>query len=86
MAEQKVARTDELENGAMKQVTVGSTDVLLANIDGDFYAVGAKCTHYGAPLAQGTISEGKVICPWHHACFELKEGKQLEPPRSRLVA
>lgn len=80
MPEQKVARTNDLENGAMKQVSVGETDVLLANLDGKFYAVGAKCTHYGAPLAQGTISEGKVICPWHHACFEVKEGKQLEPP------
>ena len=80
MPEQKVAGVNDVQAGAMKQVSVGETDVLLANIDGNFYAVGAKCTHYGAPLAQGTISEGRVICPWHHACFEVKEGVQLEPP------
>ena len=80
MAEQKVAQTSEMQDGEMRQVSVGETDVLLAKIDGEFYATGAICTHYGAPLAQGALSGDKVICPWHHACFELKEGKQLEPP------
>ena len=80
MTEQKVATTSDLQEGEMKQVSVGKTDVLLANVDGEFHAVGATCTHYGAPLVQGTLSEGRVICPWHHACFEVKKGTQLEPP------
>ena len=40
----------------MKKVTVEETDVLLARVDGKYHAIGAYCTHYGAPLAQGVLS------------------------------
>lgn len=75
-----VANVNDLQDGEMKQVSVGETDVLLARIAGKFYAVGAHCTHYKAPLAEGVISGDRVICPWHNACFSLITGDQHEPP------
>lgn len=78
--EARVARFDELQDGEMKQVSVGDTDVLLTRSNGVYHAVYAYCSHYGAPLAEGALSGDRVICPWHHACFHLPLGDQLEPP------
>lgn len=75
-----VAQADELADGQMKQVSVEGTDVLLTRVDGQYHAVGAYCTHYGAPLATGVLSGTRVVCPWHHACFSVVSGDQEEPP------
>lgn len=64
----------------MKQVTVGETDVLVGRVAGQYYATGAYCPHYGAPLADGVLSGSRIVCPWHHACFSLISGDQEEPP------
>lgn len=75
-----VAKVNDLQDGEMQQVCVGETEVLLARLDGKFYAVGAHCTHYQAPLAEGVLSGINVICPWHNACFSLVTGDQQDPP------
>ncbi|HVZ77594.1 MAG TPA: FAD-dependent oxidoreductase, partial [Gemmatimonadaceae bacterium] len=54
--------------------------VLLTRIDGVCHAVGATCTHYGAPLVEGLVADGAVRCPWHHACFSLRTGETLRAP------
>jgi NADPH-dependent 2,4-dienoyl-CoA reductase/sulfur reductase-like enzyme/nitrite reductase/ring-hydroxylating ferredoxin subunit len=82
MQEKRVARFDELKNGEMKEVKVGDTDVLLARIADEYYALYAKCTHYGGPLAEGALNEERcqVVCPWHHAHFDVRTGQHLEAP------
>jgi NADPH-dependent 2,4-dienoyl-CoA reductase/sulfur reductase-like enzyme/nitrite reductase/ring-hydroxylating ferredoxin subunit len=64
----------------MKEVSVGETPVLLARVDGKCYALSAHCTHYGAPLAEGYLSGDRIVCPWHHACFNARDGRLEEPP------
>jgi apoptosis-inducing factor 3 len=78
--EKIVATVDDLQDGEKRQVKVGETEVLLARIDGTFYATGAFCTHYQAPLAEGILSGEQIVCPWHTAHFNLKTGQQQEPP------
>ena len=78
--EHAVAKTNELQDGEMKLVEVGETKVLLCRVDGTYYAVGGTCTHYGAPLGDGVLSDDRVVCPWHHAAFSVKTGDMLEPP------
>jgi NADPH-dependent 2,4-dienoyl-CoA reductase/sulfur reductase-like enzyme/nitrite reductase/ring-hydroxylating ferredoxin subunit len=75
-----VAKITDLKDGQMKRVPAENTEVLLSRINGEFYAVGAFCPHYGAPLDLGVLSGERVVCPWHHACFNAKTGDLLEPP------
>ena len=54
--------------------------VLLTRQQGQVQAFAAHCPHYGAPLEKGKIVAGKLICPWHHACFRVESGHLCEPP------
>ena len=75
-----VANINDLNDGEMRQVAVGETEILLTRLDGKFHAVGAHCSHYKAPLAEGVLSGHHVVCPWHNAYFDVTSGDQLEPP------
>ncbi len=54
--------------------------VLLTRQQGRVHAFAPNCPHYGAPLEKGKVVNGKLICPWHHACFKLDSGHLCEPP------
>jgi NADPH-dependent 2,4-dienoyl-CoA reductase/sulfur reductase-like enzyme/nitrite reductase/ring-hydroxylating ferredoxin subunit len=74
-----VAATDIAE-GKMLLGHVGDEPVLLARTGGGLFAIGAECTHYHGPLAEGLLDGETVHCPWHHACFSLRTGKALAAP------
>ncbi len=70
----------QVPEGAILAGHVGSDAVLLARHAGQWYALGAVCSHYSGPLAEGLLVGGSVRCPWHHACFSLRTGESLRPP------
>ncbi len=74
-----VALTD-LADGGMLLGHVGDEQVLLARRDDELFAVGAHCSHYHGPLAEGLMVGDTVRCPWHHACFSLRTGEALAAP------
>ena len=71
---------ESLPDGAMLPGHVGEEAVLLARRGNEFFAIGATCSHYSGPLAEGLLVEETVRCPWHHACFSLRTGEALHAP------
>ena len=69
-----------LKEGAMIAGRVGDKAVILARSEGLLFAVGASCTHVGAPLQDGLVEAGTLRCPWHHARFDLRSGKATGAP------
>lgn len=59
---------------------VGNDEVLLIQSGSDLFAIGAHCTHYHGPLAEGIVAGETVRCPWHHACFDLRSGEAVRAP------
>jgi apoptosis-inducing factor 3 len=77
---------DGLADGGMLVGRVDDEDVILARRGDEFFAVGAHCTHYHGPLADGLIAGDTLRCPWHHACFSLRTGEALRAPALDPIA
>src|SRR5580765_3789528 len=75
-----------LSSGSMLFGRVGEADVVLARSGDRFFAVGAHCTHYHGPLAEGLVVGETIRCPLHHACFSLETGEALRAPALDPIA
>jgi NADPH-dependent 2,4-dienoyl-CoA reductase/sulfur reductase-like enzyme/nitrite reductase/ring-hydroxylating ferredoxin subunit len=71
---------DDLPPAGMLLGRVGDQPVLLVRRRERFFALGATCTHYSGPLAEGVADDDTVRCPWHHACFSLETGEAVRAP------
>jgi nitrite reductase/ring-hydroxylating ferredoxin subunit len=81
----EVAKTREIEQGKMKSVEVKGVDILLANVDGKFYAIDDRCGHMNALLSMGTLRGKIVVCPFHFAEFDVTTGQKTKDPQSEYL-
>src|SRR5258706_3172506 len=82
---QGIPREDIPDGGAIVG-HVGGEAVAVVRSGNEYFAIGATCSHYGGPLAEGLIVKDTVGCPWHHACFSLRTGEALRAPALSPVA
>ena len=77
----EVAKTNEIANRQMKHVEVKGKEILIANIDGKFYALNDRCGHMNALLSMGNLAnDNAVTCPFHGARFDITTGKKVKEP------
>ena len=75
-----------LADGAMLLGHAQGEPLILVRRGEELFAIGAVCTHYAGPLAEGLLDGDSVRCPWHHACFSLRTGEALRAPALDPVA
>ncbi|HEU4528796.1 MAG TPA: Rieske (2Fe-2S) protein [Actinomycetota bacterium] len=85
----RVMALDELPEGRPTRANLDGVAVLLYRADERLFAVGARCTHQGAPLDAGLVrlsgSEATVTCPAHGSVFRLEDGRVVRPPATQPV-
>lgn len=79
----KVLSAKELPSGSMKAVEVNGKPVLLANLEGEYYAIGNVCTHMSCTLTDGTLNGEVVTCPCHGSRFNIKNGAVVGGPAKK---
>lgn len=70
-----VAKIGELGEGAMKEVEANGHELLLAMVDGKYYATDGRCPHMGGKLAHGKLEGTVVTCPRHGSQFDISTGQ-----------
>ena len=63
----------------MRIVEVEGRDLVLVNVDGQFYALDNRCPHQGGPLGRGTVEDGSIVCPWHGWRWDRRSGRAIWP-------
>ena len=81
-----VANVSDLSSGQMKWVMADNERLLLANVDGTFYAIGDRCGHQGASLSRGSLEGYQAECPRHFARFDVRTGKLISGPQAQDVS
>jgi len=76
----KVGKVEDLAPGKMMQVIVSDQRILLANVDGRYYATDDTCTHEDASLSAGSLRGALVKCPLHGSRFDVRTGRAMEEP------
>jgi nitrite reductase/ring-hydroxylating ferredoxin subunit/uncharacterized membrane protein len=72
-------------DGQPRRVDVAGVGVVLYRSDGRVVAVGERCPHLGAPMDDGWIDRGRIVCPWHGSRFECESGEVLRGPATAAL-
>jgi len=70
-----VCKTNDIAIGSFRAFKIENLDILIANLEGNFYAVSAICPHMSGYLGKGNIVGTSIKCPVHGAEYDLKTGK-----------
>lgn len=80
MSLHRVARFADVPEDRGLEVKIGDCKIVLLRAAGELRAFQGECPHAGAPLADGALCHGRLICPWHKAAFRAEDGALCEPP------
>jgi nitrite reductase/ring-hydroxylating ferredoxin subunit len=75
----------DLPENKPQRFEVKGEPILLVRRGQRVFAIGAVCSHYGAPLEQGTLRDSILECPWHYSHFSLEDGSVKAGPSTAPV-
>jgi apoptosis-inducing factor 3 len=79
----KVCDIEAVSIGELRQFNVGETEILVVNLNDQLFCLAARCTHAGAPLAEGDLRGDVLICPWHKSHFRVTDGTVIKGPAEK---
>jgi nitrite reductase/ring-hydroxylating ferredoxin subunit len=83
----RVASARDIPPGEMTIVEVAEKEIVVANVDGEFFAFSNECTHRQGPLGEGMLLDGGVVeCPFHGGQFDVRTGEVVASPPEEPVA
>ncbi len=80
---ERVAESAEIPIGTIKIFKLEGREIMVANVEGSFYALPNKCTHLGGPVGRGRLTGSVVQCPWHGSKFDVRNGAVVQGPAAR---
>jgi nitrite reductase (NADH) small subunit len=85
MAQTKVCSLELVPAGTMKQFYVDEREIIVVNLNGQFFCYEGRCTHAGAPLAEGALNGDVLTCPWHGSQFRITDGSVVRGPAEKQL-
>lgn len=74
MAFVKIGSIAELPPDTVMEAYVNGAAYAVCNVAGELRAFQGECPHAGGPLGEGTIENGRLICPWHAWEYDCRTG------------
>ena len=66
----------DLDEGEAVEIVADGQIIAIFRHGGQLFALDGMCAHQGGPIAEGTVENGCVTCPWHGWQYELATGIQ----------
>ena len=79
----KLCDKNTLPVGELKAFKIKGLEILAVNVGDKIFCLDARCTHAGAPLAEGTLNGEVLTCPWHYSQFNITSGMVLRGPAQK---
>lgn len=74
---------DLIPSGSIKSFRMIEKEVMVISLNGQVFCLQARCTHAGAPLAEGSIEDDILTCPWHGSKFRITDGEVVKGPAKK---
>jgi len=81
----RVASLGDCPPGTLLGVEANGDRIVLANVEGDVYALKDQCTHQEYPLSDGELEGERLECIYHGACFDVTNGRAVQLPAIKAV-
>lgn len=81
----RLCALEDIPSGEMKQFDLKEEEILVVNLKGQIYCLEGRCSHAGAPLAEGSLDDEVLTCPWHYSQFKVTDGSVLRGPANAVL-
>lgn len=82
---EKITTIENVSVGETKSFKIRDKEILIANVDGQFYAIDKRCSHMGGDLSKGTLEGDIVTCPRHGSRFNVRTGEAVKGPKILII-
>jgi nitrite reductase/ring-hydroxylating ferredoxin subunit len=79
----RLCSTNDIPVGCIKRFYLRDQEFLVVNLNGQFYCLDGRCSHAGAPLAEGDLEGEFLTCPWHYSQFKITDGSVVNGPANK---